>query len=257
MAEEIHGTVGRGFGPETQPSRGMASGKNAVNLNWGDPNLSRKPDYYIYVFTVSKRKFLIRQPTLFPRLEVPACGPNERYKLVIAIPHPLQQQDVTDGGAGQLISRGYHAEDVAMSLCNPNNLTRDQEATPPAGTVLGIGNNLTVQGVFWTPNETPTEKELVAAELRREKYYRSLLNKARALENSNPKALEGELNIDYRMAADYFGEETSWHKKHIHQEACPNCGESIKPGVAFHKNKELEMICVIDPIRAAAAGVKV
>jgi len=243
-------------GSNAGKSTALMADKNTVPLNWGDANFSRKPDYFVYIFTVSKRAFLIRQPTLFPRLSVPACSSDEHYKLVAKIPHPFQELDITDGGAGQIINRGHDARQVAMSLVNPNNLTLDQDAAVAPGSVTGIGNNLSVQGVFWTLNEVPTEEELVKAEKRREVYYRSLLNKARALEVSNPKGLEDELNQDYRMAADYFGEEFSWHKRHTARATCPNCGESITPGIAYHKNKELDMLCIIDRARAEAAGIR-
>lgn len=257
MPDQANSALGRTFGPASAEGSRMAGGKNNEGISTTyDPDLIPRADYYIYIFTISKRAFMVKQPPLFPRLPVPACGPDERYKLVVRLPNLVPQID-REGGVGDLMRRTHRAELVAMSLVNPNNLSLDQDATPAPGTVTGIGNNLTVQGVFWTRNEKPTEDELKAAEGRREKYYRTLLNRARVLENTNPKALEEELNQDYRLAAQYFGEETSWYKAHAAKGVCPNCGESITLGVAFHKNKELDMICIIDPIRAAAAGVKV
>ncbi len=121
------------------------------------------------------------------------------------------------------------------------------------------GNNYNQQGLFWSKNDPPTEQELKEAELRLEKFYRGLLEKATATETAAPNQLPDLINDHYRLAADYFGEEYSWHKKRIvkksetAKEQCPNCGGEIKTGVAFHFDPE-SGICVIDWKRAYNAG---
>ena len=258
MPDQTNSALGRTFGPASAEGSRMAGGKNNEGISTTyDPDLIPRADYYIYIFTISKRAFMVKLSCRYSRVSrCPRVARMSDTSFVVRLPNLVPQID-REGGVGDLMRRTHRAELVAMSLVNPNNLSLDQDATPAPGTVTGIGNNLTVQGVFWTRNEKPTEDELKAAEGRREKYYRTLLNRARVLENTNPKALEEELNQDYRLAAQYFGEETSWYRAHAAKGICPNCGESITLGVAFHKNKELDMICIIDPIRAAAAGVKV
>jgi hypothetical protein len=131
-------------------------------------------------------------------------------------------------------------------------------ALPPDS--YAIGTDLRAQGVFWTRNNPPTEAEVAKAHKRIEKYYRGLLEKATALEYSNPKELAERLqNEDYHLAADYFGEEFSWHKKRVKKVApvvkseCPNCGNEIKRGIAFHFDPDTGL-CVLDWKRAYEAG---
>ena len=150
--------------------------------------------------------------------------------------------------------RAHVGEKVAQSICNPNNHSLNQDAVPPEQSITGYGVDLNAQGVFWSRNNPPTEEEISKAEARRERYYQGLLERARTLEISNPKELEGLINQDYHMAANFFNVETSWHKKMVKFEECPNCGEQVKPGVAYHKNS-LGLLCIIDKKRAKDAGI--
>lgn len=241
-------------GISLERSRALMAAENSKGLaNAWDANLYRQPDYYIYIFTVSDRDFTVSQPPLFPALYIPARKKGERVSFVVKLPSPFQQLD-REGAVGDLITRGHRAEAVAQSICNPNNLSLDQDAPINDRSILGFGVDLNAQGVFWSRNEKPTEDEIRRAELRRERYYRALLEKARVLEISNPKELNDILNQDFHQAAEYFHQETSWHKTMIKFEECPLCGESIKPGVAAHKNS-LGGTCIIDKDRAKLMGL--
>lgn len=244
---EVTARLGRQHGNTAPTSQALAGDLN-LPIAGIDPNLVRKPEYYVHLYTVSKREFTISQPPLFPKVVVPACKEGERYTLVCSIPHPMQQLD-REGAVGELIVRGHTAEYVAASLVNPNNPSLDQDAVINPQFVLGIGVDLTCQGVFWTRNHPPTEQEIAKAEGRREKYYRGLMERARTLEISNPKELEQLITQDFHMAADYFGEERAWHKKMSRTVECPNCGDSIKAGIAFHRSSA-GVLCIIDPSRA-------
>lgn len=253
---DVNAKLGTMHGFEAPSSKSVARSMGSdVNITDGafDANLYRKPDYYIYIYSVADRDFVVSQPPLFRQLIFSAKEPNQRYRQVLKIPAPFQQVD-REGAVGDIIVRAHPAERVAQSLCNPNNVTLDQDAVPPETAILGLGQDLNAQGVFWSKNHPPTEEEIKAAEKRRERYYRSLIERARTLEIANPKELEGLINQDYHMAAEYFGVETSWHRKMVKAEECPNCGETIKPGIAYHKNS-LGFLCIVDMERAKKAGV--
>jgi len=247
----INARVGRMLPPSAPESQSLASEHKIPEVF--DANMYREPEYYIYIYTTSDRDFTVSQPPLFPRLLVRAKKPQERYALVVKIPSPFQQID-REGAIGDLIVRGHKAEQVAASLVNPNNPTLNQDAVIPAQLVHGFGVDLTSQGVFWSKNNPPTEEEVAKAEKRRENYYRGLLERARTLEISNPRELEFLINQDYHMAAEYFGEEYSWHRKMTRSVECPLCGEPIKPGIAAHKNS-LGGVCVLDAERAEKMGL--
>ena len=47
----------------------------------------------------------------------------------------------------------------------------------------------------------------------------------------------------------------SWHLRTAIQEACPNCGDQINPGIAYHSSS-VGGVCVLDWARTVKAGVK-
>lgn len=223
-----------------------------------DPMLVRPKMFDVYLYTISKREFTVNRPPLFRSLIIPACAKGERYRLVRAIPHPFPQPDVSPEN-GEPIVHYHDAKLVAQDICNPDNLSLDQDAymKVTVDTRLGMGVNLSRQGVFWSLNNPPSEEELAAAEKRREAYYRMIFDQANGLAASDPRGLQDALTIDHHMAAEYFGRESSWHQVLKPMAECPNCGDNVKPGVAFHKSSVTGDICIIDRARAKAAGVAV
>ena len=246
--------VGRVFSPASPLSQTAArsSGIELDPTSW-DANQFRRPDYFVYIYTVSDREFVICQPPLVSRLTLAARASENKCSLVATLPSPFNQID-REGGAGDLITRAHIAERVAQSLLNPNNFSLDQDARINDGATLGLGVDLNCQGVFWSRNNPPTPEEVEKAEARKERYYRALLEKARTLEIANPRELEFLINVDYHMAAEYFHLETTWHKKLERKADCPNCGEPVKAGIAYHKNS-FGGLCIIDAERAAKAGI--
>jgi hypothetical protein len=109
--------------------------------------------------------------------------------------------------------------------------------------------------VFWSLNNPPTEQEIKEATQRMEKHFNTVLEKMKALETSDPKGLLEALSPEAHTAADYFGVETSWHGRRSKPMDCPNCGERIKAGVAFHRTEE-GGTCVLDWARTVKAGAR-
>lgn len=244
--------------PNAPRMRDLAMDSPAI---W-DPSMSRREEYRVYLYTISKREFTVCRPPLIRTLLIPACGPAERFRLVTSLPQPFGQPDINPVNGDFIIydrGRSHDAQYVAQDICNPDNPSLDQDAYArmPDRFLTGYGTNLSAQGVFWSLNNPPEEKEIKAAEKRRETYYHQLWEQANTLASIDPKTLAATLTQDYHMAAEYFGRETSWHQVLRPMADCPNCGEKIKPGIAFHKSQELGIICIIDPVRARAAGVSV
>lgn len=245
---EATAKVGRSFGPASAPAQVVAASNPMVPGPEVDPIQFRKAEFLVHIYTISQRSFVVCQPPLVSRLNIPAVPAGKTYLKVMSIPHPFNQFD-RESGNGEVVVRMHDARQVAASLVNPNNPSLDQDAKVPDGAVLGMGVDLNSQGIFWSLNDPPTPDELAKAKARRERYYRSLLDRARVLERVNPRELEFTINEDYHLAAAYFGETTSWHKAFVQAAECPLCGEAIKPGVAFHKNS-LGTVCIIDKDRA-------
>src|ERR1700743_3048957 len=255
MAFELH-TL------DYQDSKEMTARENLrVNPTGMDRNLTRKPDRYIYIFSVSQKPLKIERPPLYPNLTIPAVKKGQKWVLPAAIPDP-QPQAIKDEDKGRIVLApdpiDYSGLRVAVDLIDPNNLGYSLDWSCPEDAVAfvqtGAGCNLALQGVFLDFTPEPSEAELEKALKRRHKYYDGLRRNATLLEKTDPKKLadEGFFNEDYHFMADYFGLEYSWHSALNQTVACQNCGERIKEGIAFHGAGDT--ICIIDPKRAFLAG---
>jgi hypothetical protein len=222
-----------------------------------DPANFRKTEMYVYVFSVVDprprgQKLHRSFPPLMPHLEIPEIEPGQRYRLVTKIGHPVNQYQMRENGERYIDS--HDARRLAQDIVNPDNLSLEQDIQVDPARVYSQGNDYGRLGVFWSLLPTPKEEEIEKAIQRKEDYYRARLQEARKLEMTNPRALYDYLQTIDHIACDYFGEEYSWHKKAVKPAFCPNCGEAVKPGVAFHMTNGA--MCVIDWKKTVSAGVK-
>ena len=234
-------------------SESMTKANNRnFNYTMQDYLYSRKPDFWVYLYNVSEQSFDVFRPPLFANIHIPGRTRGETYVTAARLPSPLlapQGSVDTDEISTQLLD----TRRVLMDVCNPDNLSLDQNSVIAKPT--NIGNNLSQRGVFWSLNNPPTEEEIKAATLRMEKHFNTVLEKMKALETSDPKGLLEALSPEAHTAADYFGVETSWHGRRSKPMDCPQCGERIKQGVAFHKTDE-GGLCVLDWARTVKAGAR-
>lgn len=220
------------------------------NIEYG---LFRTPDFHVYIYSVSAKTFEVRRPPQIPLLILKACPPGVDYIEVAKIPDPFVQSDRHPDN-GTVIGHKHPARQIAQDIVCPAAADMDSALPPDAYTV-----DLRDQGVFWSMNNPPLESEWNKATKRLETYYRKRLERNVALEYSNPKELAERIGEDDHLAADFFGEEYSWHKARVRKVtpaakvACPVCGDDIKAGVAFHRDSEGEY-CILDWKRAYDAG---
>ena len=221
-----------------------------------DPDTLRKPEYTVYLHTISRRSFM--QPHgIYRNIAIPACPREKRSHCFMQIQHPVQIPTLNpDDVSGPPILKIENAKRVALSICHPDYVGTDfavQDKELHAEAVISSGEcNLTRQGIFASMNETPTDDELRKAETRREAYYRFRLQEADGLERSNPRQLQHILQLDHHMSAEYFGVESNWHRAPSAKVDCPNCGQKVSQGVAFHYDNG--RVCVLDWERAWLAG---
>ena len=242
----------------TPTSRGdlSAAMTRANNVDWNfstaDYMLSRPADFHVYIYNIAKLEYKVSRLPLIKELIIPARKENEKYAVVTSLPSPFKfpKGNIDSNDIDIVVIDGRR---MAMDLINPDNLTLDQDAVITGS--FSVGQNLGKLGVFWSVNNPPTEADLAAATRRMEKYYRELLSDARAVETSNPQALPSVLTPTLHAAADYFHEQTNWHKKEIHKENCPRCGMPANVGAPFHA-LEGGGLCVGNWDAAIKAGVR-
>lgn len=236
-------------------SASYTKGQNDSYLNNNiDPGAFRKPDFYVYIYNVVNREFERRLPPHIPLLILKACPEGQEYVQVAKLSHPFEQGD-RNVDTGEVLMRYHDARKIAQDIVCSG--AADMDAAAPEATAAGV--DFRAKGLFWSLNNPPTAEEVKKANKRVEDFFRARLARNQALEYTNPKELQERLGEDDHLAAEYFGEEYSWHKARVRKQApvakvaCPICGDDIMPGVAFHKDSEGEY-CILDWKRAYEAG---
>lgn len=248
---------------------GLASSlSKANNIDWNFTAqsylLNRKPEYKIFLYNVSEQAFTVTRPPTLKELRIPGRPSGAKYALVTSFPQPLL---VPKGNvdSNELDITAMDTRRFLTDILNPDNTTMDQDALMSGPSSSGGTNDLGAKGVFWSLNgpgasetgslEEPTEQEVKKAVARMEKRYKEILDKVRAVEISDPKSLHEVLSPEHHFAADYFGLAFSWHSKETRTDYCPQCGERMRVGAAFHKTEDGGM-CILDWKRAVQAGVR-
>jgi hypothetical protein len=220
-----------------------------------DRNYNREPDYWLYVFNISTRTFVRHRPPDFPNITLRACPAGQPYVLAARVRDTINYK-VKDVGTGQTSLMSISGERWATDLINPANLGNQmwtEVSNPEMDLLHGGGDDLSRRGVFWSRNEVPTPEELARSRTLMERHYRLLVEQAEELAG-DPKTRR-EIGAEHHLAAEYLHMNSSWHVRTAVQEACPNCGEPVNPGIAYHPSA-VGGVCVLDWKRAVSAGVK-
>ena len=170
-----------------------------------NPDEIRRPEYTVYLHTISKRGFNQEHP-IYRNIIIPACPKDKRYITFMRIQHPVQMPVIDpDNPSAAPLLKFENAKRAALCVCNPCYNGTDlslQDKEIPAESLIASGEtNLTRQGVFASLNEIPTEEELQKAEARRLAYYKFRFEEANGLERSNPRMLQEILILYHHMAA--------------------------------------------------------
>lgn len=221
-----------------------------------DPDQIRRPEYVVYLHSISKRSFEQPHP-IYRNIIIPACPKDKEYITFMHISHPVQIPTIDpDNVSGPPIIKVESAKRAALCVVNPSFVGSDlsiQEKPIDMQYQIASGEcDLLRQGVFASMNAVPTKEELAKANKRRLDYYKFRFEEANALERSDPKRLQDVLILDHHLAAEMFGVDVNWHRVVSPKIECPMCGEKIKEGIAFHYVNGQR--CVLDWYRAWLAG---
>lgn len=207
------------------------------------------PNYVVYVYNLLDREYLIQQPPLFPGFHIPAREPGKKFSVTLL---PAFVNEVYfRPGTDEYYYKPLDGRKAASTLLNPGAFPgiRWEGQLHAWKTDDQFGNNLNKFGVFWSLTP-PTDSVKLDAEMklfkdRLEITMRELVKAGEAFHAN------GELkNITplHHYAMDYLGQQAPWHMSMHHMIACPNCGESVRDGIAYHKNAFGEK-CIIDQER--------
>jgi len=243
--------------------RAMDQAKNMVDSeNHGATTLvtqdrGHEPEYFIYVYNLLEKEWIVRQPPLFAAFHIPAREKGQKFSVTLL---PAYVNEVYQkAGSTELSYKQLDGRKAATSLLNPGAFpgvswegqlhdwqTDDQ-----------TGNNLNNFGCFWSltrpdePEKLDVEIKMFSDKCRRT--MEELVKRAEELFESGERKL---ITPMMHFAMDYLGKQAPWHMSMRHMISCPVCGDSVPEGIAYHRNSFGEK-CIIDMERYQRSIVEV
>ena len=217
---------------------------------------------HIYLYSTARRDFP-KKHVYWKQGTLLGCHKGERYVLCGSIADPPQQLSVDPERGGLRVDvepRDEAGWRVAIDILNPNNPSLDPyihlNAQQAALYCTGENVDLVKYGLFPSLSNPPKEEELLRAEKVRDASYDELIDEAFSEQASNPQGFRMWLknHPEINSAMEARGVKADWHTVAERKATCPNCGDTIKEGIAFHRSSA-GVLCIIDPERAAKAGV--
>lgn len=241
-----------------EQAKSMMSAVNSTQKIMIQPGIFRESRYRVYIFNVGsfapmqangRREHNVQRPPLVPVVMLPACPAGQDYVLCCSFPELVSQMRIDPLTEQPLVHQDEGIK-VAQDIINPQNLTGNQwqEVSSP----FHEGTDLGRFGLFYSTSEVPTAEELGKAKARVEKTYRAEITKAQVQARAGK---QNEISELAHFAADHFRINEGWHTPMQVPDDCPNCGEPVKKGLAYHTNSQ-GAVCVLDWKRAVNAGVK-
>jgi hypothetical protein len=237
--------------------KAMASARAQMNqVNHGTTTIEtqdtdKEAGYVIYVYNIIEREYTVSQPPLFPGFIIPACPKGHKFSFTL-LPAFVKETYLKPGST-EYYYKNVDGRKCATSLLNPSAYpgTNWNSQIQKWDTLDQTGNNLNKFGVWWSLTK-PDETEKLEKEI---KIFKKIVGATmQELVNDGEKlSAAGDLKSItplMHFAMDYFGKQAKWHMSSEHMVSCPNCGEMVKEGVAYHKN-DFGDRCIIDPERYA------
>ena len=219
-----------------------------------DGSTQTKPPIWIY--NICELSHVRNQPPEFPAFTVEPCPKGERFSVK---PFPaFVKERYCKPGETEYYYKNVDGRKYATSLlnpdCYPGTNWQAQLIEGTTGNDDMMGMNLNALGTFWS--ELPPDSPQLDAQLKK---FRARVDRTMdaLVKEGNRHNAEGKLgNISPMMhfAMEYFGLSASWHMSHRHKTECPNCGDLVLEGIAYHRNASGD-ICIIDRERYEASVV--
>ena len=209
-------------------------------------DMGREPGYVIYVYNILNRRHLVEQPPVFPGLIIPPCETHQKFSFTV-LP-AFVKEPYFKPGSTEMYYKSVDGRKAATSLLNPSAFpgTNWDSQLQKWDSPDQWNNNLNDLGVWWSltkPDETEKlEEEIKIFKLRAMKTMNALIKEA------EEKAATGELKLIsplMHFAMDYLGKQAPWHMTTHHMITCPNCGDPVKDGIAYHRNSFGDK-CIVD-----------
>ena len=232
-----------------QQAKATQDGANHGATTIETQDQGKEAGYVIYVYNILNKEHLVSQPPIFPGVVIPACKPHEKFSFTV-LP-PFVKEPYFKPGTTEMYYKNVDGRKAATSLLNPSAFPGTNWAGQLQKWDTGdqYGNNLNNYGCWWSltkPDETAKlDKEIEAFKERVHRTMDELVKRGEELSASGDlKSITPWMHF----AMDYLGKQAPWHMATHHMISCPNCGDPVKEGIAYHRNSFGER-CIVNPVR--------
>ncbi len=219
-------------------------------------NVQTRPP--IYVYNICELSHVRNQPPEFPGFTIEPCVKGEKFS-VKTFPGLVNERYCKPGTAeyyyAQVDGRKY-ATSLLNPDCFPGTDWRAQLNEGTTGNNDMTGMNMNAFGVFWSelkPDDPQLDAQIKLFRARVDRTMDALVKEGNRW---NAEGKLGNISPMMHFAMDYFGLSAAWHMSHRHKTECPNCGDLVLEGIAYHRNASGD-ICVIDRERYEASVITV
>lgn len=230
-------------------AQAMMNSENADGITLQTQDEGRQANYCIYIYNILNMQHIVEAGDKYPRFVIPACPPHEKFAYT-TIAAFTKDRHVRPGTSDYYYKQVDGRKD-ATALLNPSAFPGTQWEAQLANweSLDQAGNNLNALGCFWSTTE-PDDLEHLEVEIKMFRDYatRTMENLVRQAELFVAAGKLTEVTPRMHFAMDYLGKQAPWHMTMTHHIACPNCGASIKEGIAYHKN-DFGDKCIVDMVR--------
>jgi len=241
-------------------AKDMMAGENHEGLTLSVQDMGREAGYCIYIYNILDREYVVRQEPKWPKFLIPACPKGQKFSFTM-IPAFTKETFFKASDPNEISYKVMDGRKDATTLLNPEAFPGTEWESQlaswdsPETAITGGGNNLNKWGCFWSLTE-PDETEKLDAEIKLFKdivlrHMNSLVNQAELLVAQHKV---GDVTPNMHFAMDYLGKQANWHMNTDHMVSCPTCGDSVRDGIAYHKNAFGDK-CIIDYERCVKLGI--
>jgi hypothetical protein len=259
MATPTH-TLSKDQSHAVPAARSLAAEQNGVDaVTLSTQDLGVDAGYVIYVYNIFDQQHIVEQPPLFPRFVIPACEPGLKFAFTLLPAFVLERYEKPGSLPVEYHTKRVDGRKCATSLLNPDIFPGIEWGSQLIEGVTGngdqTGNNLNAYGCFWSltkPDDPALAGEIARFRKRLDKTMRALTEQGDMLYAAGNQAAITPL---MHKGMEYFNMQAPWHRTQAHMVSCPNCGEPIREGLAYHRNQFGEK-CIIDRARYEASIVR-